>query len=338
MIEGIRFNYYFGNEAEQFTFYRIPKLLFTDDRFKILSNDAKLLYGLLLDRMSLSIKNGWLDEFGRVFIVYTIEEISKDLGCCTDKAGKVLAELDSKKGIGLVKKVKLGQGKPDLIYVMNFVIEDSTKKNTYVKSKKEEDSLSNDTKEESSSESKKNETLQVFQKPKKTVSRNLKKQFLETVESESNNNNINNNECIDNSYHIYPSSEKVINSKKDNTMPIYEEYKSHIKANIDYDALSLDCNYNELKLVNMIIELMAEIATSSKESILISGSYFPRELVLSRFEDFDMSTVQYVIDCFSKTTSDIKNIHSYLLTTIFYAPISMDTYYQQQVNHNEGTV
>ena len=73
------FNYYCGTEAEQFTFYRIPKALFKDERFKGLSSDAKLLYGLMLDRMSLSIKNDWLDELDRAYIYYTMESAMENL-------------------------------------------------------------------------------------------------------------------------------------------------------------------------------------------------------------------------------------------------------------------
>ncbi len=116
------FNYYYGIEAEQFTFYRVPRLLIKDKRFKGLSSDAKLLYGLMLDRMSLSMKNGWLDDENRVYIVYTLDAIMEDLGCGKDKAVKVLAELDSVKGIGLIEKIRRGQGKPDIIYVKNFVL------------------------------------------------------------------------------------------------------------------------------------------------------------------------------------------------------------------------
>ena len=67
----INFDYYYGIEAEQFAFYRVPRLLIKDERFKGLSSDAKLLYGLMLDRMSLSMKNGWLDEENRALKCYT---------------------------------------------------------------------------------------------------------------------------------------------------------------------------------------------------------------------------------------------------------------------------
>lgn len=69
------FDYYYGGESEQLAFYRIPRQLVTGDYFKRLSTDAKLLYGLMLDRMGLSAKNDWYDEQGRVFIYYTLEEI-----------------------------------------------------------------------------------------------------------------------------------------------------------------------------------------------------------------------------------------------------------------------
>lgn len=65
------FNYYYGAESSQFSFFRIPRQLITGSRFKRLSADAKLLYGLMLDRMGLSARNGWYDEYGRVYIYYT---------------------------------------------------------------------------------------------------------------------------------------------------------------------------------------------------------------------------------------------------------------------------
>ena len=122
----IKFDYYYGIEADQFSFYRVPRLLIKDERFKGLSSDAKLLYGLMLDRMSLSMKNGWLDDENRAYIIYTVDAIMEDLGCGKDKAIKVLAELDTNKGIGLVERIRRGLGKPDIIYVKNFVVSQET--------------------------------------------------------------------------------------------------------------------------------------------------------------------------------------------------------------------
>lgn len=113
----MNFDYYYGDESNQFAFYRIPRQLITGEAFKKLSTDAKLLYGLLLDRMGLSAKNGWYDDMGRVFIYYTLDEIQEDLNCGHEKAVRLLAELDTgKKGFGLIERVKQGQGRPTKIY------------------------------------------------------------------------------------------------------------------------------------------------------------------------------------------------------------------------------
>ncbi len=117
------FGYYYGIEAEQYSFYRLPRLLIKDRRFSGLSSDAKLLYGLMLDRMSLSMKNGWFDGENRAYIHYSVENIMEDLGCAKATCVKIMAELDSKKGIGLIEKKRQGLGRPDIIYVKNFASE-----------------------------------------------------------------------------------------------------------------------------------------------------------------------------------------------------------------------
>ena len=92
----MKFDYFYGRQAEQFSFYQIPKLLITDERFADISMDAKLLYSLMLDRSSLSSKNGWLDNSGRVYIFYTLEQIMQDMHCANQKATKLLKELEIK--------------------------------------------------------------------------------------------------------------------------------------------------------------------------------------------------------------------------------------------------
>ena len=115
-----KFDYYYGEESESCSFYRIPRLLILGTRFSGLSTDAKLLYGLMLDRMNLSARNGWYDGAGRVYIYYTLEEIQESLRCGHGKAVRLLAELDTEKGIGLIERKKQGQGKPTRIYVKRY--------------------------------------------------------------------------------------------------------------------------------------------------------------------------------------------------------------------------
>lgn len=106
--------YFYGQEANQFIFYRIPKALIVGERYKELRCEAKLLYGLLLDRTALSGKNGWLDQRNRVYVYYTIKSIMEDMGCKHEKAGKLLAELETH---DLIMRIHQGLGKPDRIYV-----------------------------------------------------------------------------------------------------------------------------------------------------------------------------------------------------------------------------
>ncbi len=111
-------DYFYGPQAEQFAFYRIPKALFTDPAFRSISTDAKVLYGLLLDRMSLSARNDWLDDAGRVYIIFTVEEVMDALCCADNKATRLLRELE---GVGLIERKRRGLGKPSFVYVKNFV-------------------------------------------------------------------------------------------------------------------------------------------------------------------------------------------------------------------------
>ena len=111
------FDYFYGQSGEMFSYFRVPKILFRDIKFKDLSTDAKTLYGILLDRMGLSVKNGWLDEQGRVYIIFPVQEVMDALGCADNKATKLFRELEK---FGLIERKRRGLGKPNLIYVKNF--------------------------------------------------------------------------------------------------------------------------------------------------------------------------------------------------------------------------
>ena len=115
-------DYFYGQAGELFSFFRIPKALFQERRFQDLSTDAKTLYGILLDRMSLSVRNEWFDKKGRVFIIFTIEDVKRTLRCADNKATRLLRELEE---FGLIERKRRGQGKPCLVYVKNFSAESS---------------------------------------------------------------------------------------------------------------------------------------------------------------------------------------------------------------------
>lgn len=125
VAHGMPLDYFYGQQAEQFSFYRVPKAIFSDKRFDGVSTEAKLLYGILLDRMSLSQKNNWLDDMGRVYIIFTLDEVMQALGCADNKATKLMAELENK--ASLIERKRRGLGKPNLIYLKNFATLTNTK-------------------------------------------------------------------------------------------------------------------------------------------------------------------------------------------------------------------
>ena len=136
MEDRIKLSYFYGREADQYSFYKIPKLLFTEEYFKKVSVEAKVLYGLMLDRMSLSMKNQWFDTEGRAYIYYSLEDIMDAMGCSNKKAISIMKELDIESGIGLIEKKRQGQGKPTMIYLKQFMIQDAQKCNNYISGEK----------------------------------------------------------------------------------------------------------------------------------------------------------------------------------------------------------
>ena len=133
MEEQLKLDYFYGDEPDNFCFYRIPKVLFTKAYFQDLSTDAKVLYGLMLDTMSSSRANRWVDNENRVYIQFSIQRAMAYLGCGKDKAIKLFAELDSRKGIGLIERIDRGQGKADIIYVKSFEISKDAEDNARIK-------------------------------------------------------------------------------------------------------------------------------------------------------------------------------------------------------------
>lgn len=110
-------NHFCGTESEYFSFYRVPKTLFSDKAYKDFCCEAKLLYGFLLDRMSLSKRNGWRDSQNRVFVIYSTKHIMKDFNCAHGKAERLLADLER---FGLLKRVRRGVGLPSMLYPLKF--------------------------------------------------------------------------------------------------------------------------------------------------------------------------------------------------------------------------
>ena len=209
MEKKMTFNYFYGTEADQFSFYRIPKALFTDSYFKDLSSDAKILYGLMLDRMSLSIKNQWFDDKNRAYIYFSIEDIMELLNCGRNKAIKSMRELDDETGIGLIEKRRQGFGKVNVIYVKTFMPEKTDEK-------------------------KFDEELQKFKKQTSVENEEPAEVYI----LNPNNTNLSDTEMNDNkSNHIISVDEKRFDS--DNRSEDYQAYENLVKETIDYESLEV---------------------------------------------------------------------------------------------------
>lgn len=324
MNQKITFKYFYGNEADQYSFYRIPKILFTDDYFKCLSSDAKILYGLMLDRMSLSIKNQWFDEQNRAYIYFSVEDIMEMLNCGRNKAIKSLQELDDETGIGLIEKRRQGFGKANIIYVKSFMIREAAEEIPVTEAEK----FTKQTTEE------KVENTEVyktnFKKSQKQTSRSPENKLQEVYISNSNYNNINNNNQSDNkSNHILSADKGYDNDESE----IIQGYMDLIRENIDYDSLIAVYPF-ERNVIDGIYDLIVETVLCKNDKVLIASNWYPAELVKSKFLKLTYTHVEYVLECMRKTTTKIVNIKKYLLAALFNAPTTIDSYYKAEVNHD----
>ena len=262
MRDKMTFKYFYGNESEQYSFYRIPKLLFTSEYFKDLSSDAKILYGLMLDRMSLSIKNQWFDEENRAYIYFSIEDIMELLNCGKNKAVKSMQELDDETGIGLIEKRRQGFGKANIIYVKSFVINESENEIPVVKEQK----FKNQTTVQKVEDTEVYKTN--FMKSQKQTSRSPENKPQEVYISNSNNTNINNNYMSENESNqiISTDSGYDLDEKK-----IIQGYMELIKENIDYDSLMAVYPLDQ-SLIEGIYELIVETVLCKNDRVLIASN------------------------------------------------------------------
>ena len=340
MGEPLRFDYYYGVEAEQFSFYRVPRLLIKDERFRGLSSDAKLLYGLMLDRMSLSMKNGWLDDENRAYIIYTIDNIREDLGCSKEKAVKVLAELDAGKGIGLVEKIRRGLGKPDIIYVKNFIIQDEGRKEPFNADVSTEVGKTDFKRSEKpTSRSQENRLQEVgktdFSRSEKLTSRGRENQLQEVGESDPNYTDYNQTE----KNHTDMSYPNPINQSvgKADVIDVIDEtsaYMALIRDNLEYEHHMKYDQHGDKEMYEEVYETVCDVVCVKRRTIRINGEDYPYELVKSRFLKLNSSHVEYVMGCMKETVTKITNIRAYLITALYNAPSTMSHYYQQEVQHD----
>ena len=317
LSDKIKFDYFYGQEADMLSFYRIPKLLFTNDFFKVLSTDAKVLYGLMLDRMSLSIKNKWFDEENRAFIYFSVEDTMEMLNCKKNKAIDTIKELDQEKGLGLIEKKRQGQGKPSVIYVKTFMTETEESVQKLEKQTSEITEIPEDNNSEVG-----NTNFLKFEKP---TSRSPKNQPLEVGKRDSNNTKKNNTEINNTNLITSPGADTGIDE--------YTAYSEIIKENLEWKFLCERYPYDR-ELLDGIYDLILETVLCKNGTVFIARNEYPVQLVKSKFLKLNISHVEYVLGCLKGNTSKVRNIKKYLLAALFNAPTTISGYYQAEVNYD----
>lgn len=285
------YDYFYGQQAEMFAFYRVPKVLFTEDCFWNVSTDAKLLYGILLDRMNLSARNGWLDEEGRVYIIFTIEEIKGALGCAEKKAVKLLDELEKK--CGLIERKRQGLGKPNLIYVKNFI--SGSVERQFLNCQKDNSGVVKNT----------------IQELSKAQCNNTDSNYIDLSDTDP----------------FFPS---VFCGKEVDETDKFTRYYQYFCEQLSMDYLKQDYPYDH-EILDLILHLIIEVMCSNRKQIRIASDDKPIEIVKSSFMKLDSEHIRFVMSSFKENTTDVRNIKQYLLASIYNAPYTISAHYDARL-------
>lgn len=268
------------------------------------------------------MKNGWLDDENRAYIIYTVDAIMEDLGCSKPTCTKIMRELDSENGIGLIEKKRRGLGKPDIIYVKNFFS---------VPDEKEENEPSNP---DVSTEVKKFN----FKKQKNLTSgsKEIVPQEVNDFFPNYNNTNHNNFNYNDMNYTnpINQSGNESKTEKRIDLMNDVNAYIELIKENIEYEHHMKYDDWQNRVLYEELFEVICEVVCVKRTTIRIAGEDYPYELVKSKFLKLNSGHLKYVIGCMHDTNTKISNIKAYMVTALYNAPSTMNHYYQQEVQHD----
>ena len=335
----IDFDFYYGVEAEQFSFVRIPRVLFTDkDNFGDLSNEAKLLYGLLLERMELSRKNNWIDEHNRVYIIFKIEEIADRMNCGHEKACNILKELDDENGIGLISKKRRGMGQPAIIYVKNFIIaeqqsNESVDKSTEYEDKQQENYTKTRLPKIRNQEIGKSEVLtsenQTSRLPKNRLQKVGKSDdyFSYIDMSYIEDQSINQSGA---GFQNFSTSDVENDGLIDRT-----ETEVSVKAQIDYDCLISHPDKAVVQMVEEIKDLIVDVICGER-NVIIEGRRVSEEAARSAYRKLTSEHVMDVLKNILNYPQKIKRIDRFIAVALYNSVFTFTTSTFSGFEHNLG--
>ena len=312
-------DYFYGTEAAEFRFYRVPKALFDGE----LSLEAATLYSLMLDRVGLSVKNGWLDSLGRVFIYFVQKDVQKFLRCGHNRATAFMRELER---FGLIERKRQGLGKPAMIYVKNF----SSCENGALENEGNEieEKIPTVQQEDASNQA-------LFSAPEEAVKTARTRQSRVPAEGSLDCPNRATNDTkkketkMSETNRILPQPPRTDRESSRygrNLMDEMQWVREEIRENIDYEGLVWDypCDSG---IFDGYVELMTEACCAVRKTIRICGQDIPTAVVRSRFLKLDREHILYVRDCLCTTASTIRNIKAYALAALYNAPLTKEQYY-----------
>ena len=329
----MNFNYLSASGIDKFTFYRMPKILFVDDYFSTISCEAKVLYGLLLDRATLSKSNNWIDELGRVYVFFKQTEAMEMLNI---KKNKVIAIFKELEDIGLLIRKKQGQGKPTRLYVLDFsshTDEENSKTNEVV-SDDEEQTSSNDTKKEVKRLEKQTSEFQTSSNDTKKEVKRLEKQTSKGLKNKPLSSNYINKTEMNKTESIYLSSNANQPTSKNNEnindrlIDRYNNAVNKVKKQIEYGYLIE--NY-EKSTIDLIVSLIADVYVDDS-SISVNGRTIVAEQVRTEYAKLTQEHIEFVLESIANTKTKIKNIRTYLQSCLYNAYHTMNIAIDNEIN------
>ena len=290
--------YFYRWEGLRFSFYRIPKALYTDPRYRGMDALAKQLYGLFLDRLDLSLKNGWFDEDGRVYIIYTLKEAMDALGCANQKATKLFNELEK---YGLIERKHQGLCKPDLIYVLDF-LDRSEDGNA------SEDFFSSHVRSHENHES----GVMDFTCPESWKSHGINTNIINTDKNDT---------------------DPILSGWDKDRIEQRQSCEDYFREVLEIDLLRRRY-VTERETIDGILDLVTDVCCTKRKMVRIAGDDKPAEAVKSRFMKLNAGHIEYIIHCLSNNSAKVRNIKQYLLAALYNAPSTISPYYQSMVKYD----
>ena len=367
MLQPSGFEYFYGQQAESYTFYRIPKVMFTEERFKNLSCEAKVLYGLMLDRMSLSTKNGWMDEEGRVYIVFPLADIRELIQCSKQTAVNLVHELDTEQGIGLIEKSRPGLGKANVFYVKNFMspIEEKRDDDNENMSNREEwpgkpDSTKKSNNWTSGSPEIRPQEVQKLdhQKSKNLTSGSpeIRPPEVQKLDHQKSKNWTSGSPetRLQEVQKLGPNKTEYNKTEKSETESIYQSgytaipgvfvpptetdvidgIRNYVRDRVDYQSFQGE-DEDSREEVDELVEMIVDVLRMPDTAVLrINGNEMPAVLVKEHYYKIRRDHIDYVRWTMRNNSRKVNNIRAYMMTALYNSVLTIGHYYQAEANYD----